>query len=217
MNASLSPGRCPHPAHFDAIDIHPYASTPIIHAFNRDDVSVPDVGRLWRVLRVATRTGRALPRGRKSIWTTEIDWDSSPPDPTGIPLAQQARYLSVAFYKLWQQGVSHVFWYEAGDPGGAGSFSAGGLFFSDGLPKPASLAFRFPFVAIRDRRGLTTLWGRAPAAGPVTIDIKRRHRWHRLMEVIPTRGGVFYVRRRTRSHVTLQARVGTTVSYPWRS
>src|SRR5205085_6547447 len=46
--AGLHPERCPNRAHFDAIDIHPYSLRPTIHAFNRDDVSVPDLGRLSR-------------------------------------------------------------------------------------------------------------------------------------------------------------------------
>src|SRR5207302_10899244 len=76
--ARLRTERCPHPAHFDAIDMHPYAVTPTTHAINADDVSSVDLGRLSRVLRAAIRTRRALPRRQKPIWETELAWPSSP-------------------------------------------------------------------------------------------------------------------------------------------
>ena len=214
--AGLRPERCRDPAHFDAIDIHPYALTPASHALNPDDVSVPDLGRLSRVLRAAGRTRRALPLGRKSIWVTELDWDSKPPDPGGVSLARQARYLSQAFYELWLQGVSHVLWYEPRDAGSqaARSFTGGGLFFYGGGAKPSSEAFRFPFASIRSG-AIVTLWGRAPRARNVTIEIARGRGWRRLLRLRPTRGGVFYARRRLGSHAVLRARQGTVVSPPW--
>jgi hypothetical protein len=214
--AGLHRERCPNPAHFDAIDVHPYALTPTIHAFNQDDVSVPDLGRLSRVLRAAERTGRALPHGRKATWVTEIGWDSSPPDPHAISTVQQARYLSLALYEAWRQGVSHVFWYEVRDPGGRpSSFAGAGLFFSGGQAKPATVAFRFPFVAIRGAGAITTLWGRAPRAGLVSVEVARHGRWRRLLRLATTSGGMFYLRRRLGSRLTLRARIGTTASYPW--
>ncbi|MBV9467355.1 MAG: hypothetical protein JO206_08600 [Solirubrobacterales bacterium] len=216
--ASLHPERCDAPAHLDAIDMHPYAFTPTIHAFNADDVSVPDLGRLSRVLQAALRTGRALPRGQKSIWVTEVDWSSSPPDSLGIPLAQQARYVALAFYQTWLQGVSHTFWYELLDPGGpAGSFTGAGLFFARGLAKPATVAFRFPFVALDDGNGVLTLWGRAPTAGVVTVEVARGGTWGPLTQLRTTRGGVFFARQRIGSHLTLRARLGAIASYPWSS
>ena len=146
-------------ANFDALDIHPYGLTPTHHAFSPDDVSTPDLGRLRRVL-------RAHSAGSKPIWVTEIDWDSKP-DPAAVSLAQQARYLAQAFYELWRQGVSHVLWYQPHDLGGTprGGIPYGGLFTIDGQAKPASSAFRFPFVALRGTDGSTTLWGRAPIRG----------------------------------------------------
>jgi hypothetical protein len=214
--AALRPEGCPDPVHFDAIDVHPYAATPTHHAFNADDVSVADIGKLSRVLRVATRTRRALPGGPKAIWANEIGWDSSPPDPAGIPLAREARYLAQTLYELWLQGVSHVMWYEVRDVGAPARFEPyGGLFFRDGRPKVATLAFRLPFVALRGRRGITTLWGRAPAGRSVVIEVERRRGWHRLVVLTETHGGMFYALRRLGSHLTLRARVGSVVSYPW--
>jgi hypothetical protein len=216
QGGALRPERCPDPPHFDAIDIHPYAVTPTHHAFSADDVSVADIRKLWRVLSVASRTHRALPAGPKPIWANEIGWDSFPPDPAGIPLTREAHYLARTLYELWQQGVSHVMWYEVRDVGAPARFEPyGGLFFRGGSSKPATLAFRFPFVALRARPGITTLWGRSPTRGPVAIEAERRGRWRRLLILRPTSGGIFYARRRLGSHLTLRARVGPVVSYPW--
>jgi hypothetical protein len=215
--AALRRESCPARARFDAIDIHPYSLTPTLPASNADDVSVPNIGRLWRVLAAAQRARTVLPGGRKSIWMTEIAWDSSPPDPAGVSLATQARFLSRAFYELWGEGVGHVFWYEAIDPGGnpVHGFTAGGLFFGSGQAKPSATAFRFPFVAIRGRRGITTLWAHVPAPGRVTIEMARGDGWRPLFVLAPTRGGILYAHRRLRAHLALRARVGTIVSYPW--
>ncbi len=212
----LHPQPCRHPAHFDAVDIHPYGVTPTHRAFNRDDVSVADIGKLARALAAAGRTGRALPAGPKPIWVSEIDWDSAP-DPGGVSLAEQASYLSRAFYVLWRQGVSHVMWYEPHDLIGnpRGSALDGGLFTNGGQPKPSSVAFGFPFVALRGAGGLTTLWGRAPRAGHATVEVARGATWRRLLTVTTTRGGVFYVRRRLGTGLMLRAVSGAVASYPW--
>jgi hypothetical protein len=197
-------------ARFDAIDIHPYGLTPTHHALNSGDVSVPDLGRLRRVL-------RAHSAGSKPIWVTEIDWDSAP-DPGAVSLARQAAYLARAFYELWRQGVSHVMWYEPHDLGGTprGGGANAGLFATSGQPKPSSAAFGFPFVAIRGG-GLTTLWGRARRAGVVTIEVARRGGWRRLLRLHTTRGRVFFAVRRVGAHLSLRAVSGRVASYPWRT
>ena len=207
--------QCPRPAHFDAVDDHPYSATPTTHAFNRDDVSVPDLGRLTHVVTVAVRRRTLLPRARKSAWMTEIFWPSKPPDPAGIPLVQQARRLSLTFYELWRQGVGHMFWYLIRDYPHK-SESGAGLFFASGRPKPSSVAFHFPFAAVRDARGITTVWGRAPRRGVVTIQRATRHGWRTLLRRGTTAGGVFYTRTALPRHLLLRARIGqfASISYP---
>jgi hypothetical protein len=212
---SLRLERCGDPARFDAVDIHPYGLTPTHHAFNQDDVSVPDLGRLSRILRVAGRTGRARPAGPKPIWVTEIAWDSSPPDRFGVPVVLQASYLARAFYELWREGVGHVFWYEVRDLGtSAGNFTGAGLFFTSARAKPSAAAFRFPFVATHGPRGTTTLWGRSPRAGVITIEVALHGSWRALVRLTTTRGGVFDAGRHIGRHLTLRARVGRIASNP---
>src|SRR4029077_3713255 len=105
------PAPCSNPAHFDALAHHPYSvGAPTTRALNRDDVSIPDMWKLIRPLKLAIRTGRALPRRHKSVWVTEISYDSRPPDPQGVPAGTQARWLEQAFYLLWRQGVDVVAW-----------------------------------------------------------------------------------------------------------
>ena len=196
-------------ANFDAVDIHPYGLTPTHHAFDRDDVSTPDLGRLRGVM-------RAHAAGSKPLWVTEIDWDSKP-DGAGVSLPQQAHYLARAFYELWRQGVSHVMWYQPHDLGGSprGGIPDGGLYAQNGQAKPSSIAFRFPFVALRDGGGVTILWGRSPQAGAITIEVARGKRWQPLLRLSSTSAGVFYTRRRLGSRITVRAVAGSIASYPW--
>ena len=138
---------------FDVYDHHPYdIKGPTHPALNADDATVPDVSKISRVVRAAERAGRVLPRGPKPFWTTEISWDTNPPDPNGVPIQTQARWLEQAMYVLWRQGVSNVLWLQIRDsppiPSYAASYQAG-LYYLGGGAKPAATAFRFPFVTNR--------------------------------------------------------------------
>ena len=181
-------------------------------------MSVPDVGKVARVVRAAERSRHVLPRGPKPLWVTEIDWDSSPPDGGAIPIARQAQYLSRAFYELWSEGVSRVLWYEVVDPGGpaGNNFTGGGLFFGSGRAKPAAAAFRFPFVALTAARGATTLWGRAPHPGQVVIEAQRHGHWRGVARATASRDRVFEIIRSLGAGVTLRGRQGRIVSLPAR-
>ena len=96
-NARLTPVSCPDPPHLDALSHHPYGiGGPLWHALNADDVAVPDVYKLARVLHAAERARHVLPAGAKRLWVTELSWDTSPPDPNGVPAAKQARWLEQA-------------------------------------------------------------------------------------------------------------------------
>ena len=137
-------------------------------ALNADDVSIPDIGKLTTLLRAAERTGGALPRKRHRMWVTEVSYDSSPPDPQGVPAAQHARFLEQAFYLLWKQGVDTITWFQIRDQLPQPSYAASsqsGIYFADGRAKPAQRAFRFPLVAERAGRASLRVWGRAPVAG----------------------------------------------------
>jgi hypothetical protein len=215
LSAALRPVRCGAPPHLDGIDHHPYAYypyTPTAHAYSPLDASVPDLGRIERVLRAAEHVHTVLPAGPKPLWVTETDWYSGPPARGEPSLATQARYTSLAFYEFWRQGVSHVFWYLLRDYSGDGVFGSAGLYFADGRAKPAAFAFRFPFVALSGHRGVVTLWGRAPRPGIVTIERRMHRRWRIIARLRTTAGGVFYKRARLRARPGLRAVQGSEAS-----
>ncbi len=123
---------CSGPTTFDAIDSHPYGiGGPNWHALLTDDVAIPDVYKLVRVLHAAERLGTAMPRGPKGNWVTETSWDTDPPDPNGVPVNTQARWLEEALFNLWKQGVSTVLWWQIVDsppiPNYASTYQAGSV------------------------------------------------------------------------------------------
>lgn len=214
LTAQLRSQACPDPAHFDALDHHPYSLTATAHARAPGNVSVPDLGKIWRILRAAERFHTALPAGPKSLWVTEIGWSANPPAPS--QLARQAHNLSLGFYELWTQHVSHVYWFLLRDPPqNRKSFSGGGLYLKDGAAKPAAAAFRFPFIAVRAAHGRLTLWGKSPVAGPIVIERQVGHQWRPVLQLTSTAGGIFYGQARLALHTVLRARAGADVSPVW--
>ena len=215
----LRGARCPSPARFDVLSHHPYSvGSPRRRALNRDDVSIPDIGKLTKLLRAAERTGGALPRKRHRMWVTEVSYDSSPPDPQGVPIATHARYLEEAFYLLWKQGVDTITWFQVRDQPPAPSYAASnqsGIYFANGRAKTTQRAFRFPLVAERSGRTALRVWGRAPVAGSVRIERRSGSGWRLVRTVRVSRHGTFLVRIAARGRTMLRARVGSDTSLAW--
>ena len=217
---ALRPVHCPDPAHLDAVSHHPYGiQGPLWHAYNADDAAVPDIYKIARVLHAAQRAGTVLPRGHKRLWVTEISWDSSPPDPNGVPIAQQARWYEQALYVLWRQGVDTVLWLQIEDsppiPNYAASYQAG-LYYLNGRPKPAVQAIRFPFVTQRSSAGVVQAWGRAPQAG--TLAIQRRGpggSWQVLKRIALAGDQVFTTALTLRGGAVLRAQLAAQTSLTW--
>src|SRR6201999_1255 len=100
------------PARFDVIAHHPYGVRgPGSQALNADDMAVPDLGKLTRIVRAAVRAGTVFPARAKPLWVTEMSWDTSPPDPDGVPAARAAQWLSDSLAILWGEGVDLVTWF----------------------------------------------------------------------------------------------------------
>ncbi|MFL5902030.1 MAG: hypothetical protein ACJ75S_12650 [Solirubrobacterales bacterium] len=217
----LRPVGCPEPAHFDIAAHNPIGVLgPSTSAFSPLDVSTPDIGRLTPIVRKAVATGRALPAGPKPFWATEIWWDSSPPDPDGVPLRRHARFVTKSLFELWRQGVSAVFWWYLRDqaPGAAGfgATQQSGLFFREGQPKPAYRAFRFPFVAIRGRHGRLLLWGKAPSPGPLLVERRSGHGWAPIARPVAGANRVFVTRADAGSgRFPARAKQGGETSLAW--
>ena len=214
--------RCGQHVSFDALAHHPYPiGPPRRRARNPDDAVVPDIGKITRVLRVAQRAGTVLPRGTKPIWATEISWDSTP-DPDGLSLADQARYLEGALYTLWKQGVRYVTWFnlrdEAKGKGWDSTYQSGiftrGDTVADDTPKPSYTAFRFPFTAYRTN-GVAELWGMAPQAGPVAVQALVKGTWHTAASLTAGSDRVFVGRLRVGRGTKLRAVSGADESLTW--
>jgi hypothetical protein len=218
-STALEPLPCPDPAHFDALDHHPYSiAGPRRHAINDDDVGIPDLSRLIRPLKRAERAGRALPAGRKALWITEISWDSAPPDADGVPIARHARWLQESFEILWRQGARVILWLGVGDQPAVPNFAStyqSGVFFRTGEPKPASTGFRFPFV-IRCGARTCSAWGKNPRPdSPVVIERRTPAGWRPSVTLDAGSGGVFQVSLKMRPPFVVRARSADDTSLSW--
>lgn len=217
--ARLRPLPCPDPAHFDVAAHNPIdVWGPRRGALSPIDVSVPDIGRLRAIVRRAAATRRVLPARPKPFWATELWWDSSPPDPRGVPVRRQARFLGEALYELWRQRVDAVIWWFLRDQApGSDGFAAtqqSGLLYRDGAAKPAYREFRFPFVVRREADGRALLWGMAPTLGPVTLERRRPGGWAPLARVVAGPSRVFLVRIAFPDRFQARARQGRETSLP---
>jgi hypothetical protein len=218
-DARMTPLSCPDPPHLDALSHHPYGiGGPLWHALNADDAAVSDVSKMARVLHWAERVGHVRGVGPQQLWVTEISWDSSPPDPDGIPVAEQARWLEQALYVLWRQGVDTVLWLQIVDappiPSYGSTYQAG-LYYLDGTSKPAAQAFRFPFVTRRLNRGRIQAWGRAPRRGKLAIEQLRGGRWRVLRRLVVQTDQVFAVSLPIRGRAVLRAQADPDTSLAW--
>jgi hypothetical protein len=208
----LNSTRCKHRAHFDVLDHHPFdPGGPSRHAVNGGDVSVPDMGKLTRLLRAARRARTVLPRSRKRVWSTELFWASRPPDPRGIPFMLEARWIEQAFYYLWREGVDTVLWEQIVDDSG----QAGGLYFQNAQPKPALTAYRFPFVAVHRGSRHIRVWGRAPSSGTLLIQRQRGHRWITQHRLRVRRFTTFFVSLSATGSSTWRGRIRGLTSLTW--
>ena len=218
-DAKLTPLSCPDPPHLDALSHHPYGvGGPLWHALNPDDASVPDVYKIARVLKAARRWRHVLPAGPKQLWDTEISWDSDPPDPGGVPINRQARWVEQTMYVLWRQGVDTVLWLQIIDSPpipSYGTSNQGGMYFLNGAPKPAAQALRFPFVTRRLSRRYIQAWGRAPQGGRLAVEKRSGRAWTVVRRVRLKKHQVFLVRLRIRGPALMRADLDGQTSLTW--
>lgn len=220
LNRKLRALRCATRARFDIAAHHPYGiEGPFDRAGNRDDMAVPDLGRLRRVLTAATKRKRVIPVRRKPLWVTEISWDSSPPDPDGVPARTFARWVEESLYVLWRQRVDTVTWFLIRDQAPRPSYDSthqSGTYLLDGRPKLAARAFRFPFVARRYKRGRVLAWTRVPAGGTVRVEKRVGSRWVTVRRKRTRARGVVAVRLRVGGRPLMRARIAGESSLPYR-
>jgi hypothetical protein len=132
------------------------------------------------VLQAAYRNGMIQSRGPPGFWVTEFSWDTAPPDPHGLLLRLHARWTAEALYRMWSAGVSLVTWLTLRDQplGVSSQYIQGGFYFrgqtiQQDRAKPAARAFRFPFVAYKQTKGLR-FWGRTPTSTDARVAIEQK-------------------------------------------
>jgi hypothetical protein len=211
---------CPEIPHFDILSDHPIAvGAPTQSATSPLDVTTPDLGRLTKVLEKAEEDKRVFPAAKKPLWVTEFWWDSNPPDPTGIPVEQQARWYEQALYLFWQQGAEVAIALQLRDAPEGKSYAStyqSGAYFLDGSPKPSATAFRFPFVAHRTGPFKVGVWGIAPRGGKVKVQAFRSGSWKTLGTLSAKgRGRPFTGEIQLYRFAKLRAVSGGEASLPW--
>jgi hypothetical protein len=170
-------GACPDPPHFDVLAFHPLSfQSPDKAAASSQDVAISDIAKVTALLARARRAGTALPRAHKPLWVTELNWESDPPAPQGVPGRLQALWISRALHRLWVAGAGVVDWQFLVDPypaltlatptGGtvqtsrpAGLYSPGpGGELATARPKPFLRGFTLPFDPLRVDRKHVRVW-----------------------------------------------------------
>ena len=130
--------------------------------------------------RAAERAGHVRPRGHHPLWATEFWWETDPPSPSGVHPRTQARWMPEALYLLWKQGVKVAINVQIRDEQEYQGFPfdplTSGLFFFDGEPKPSASRLQVPLITERRSPNRLLAWGKAPSAGVVRIQVKRRGR-----------------------------------------
>ncbi|HEX2588342.1 MAG TPA: hypothetical protein VHL51_08765, partial [Gaiellales bacterium] len=195
-------GSCGSGVHFDIFAIQPYTTGGPTHEGHVNDVELGDLGKLQTLLRAANRAGRIEGAFRRTpLWITEFSWDSNPPDPGGLPMKIETRWVAEALHQAWSAGVTHFFWYSLrdgphdGDPYNqtleSGLYFRGPTIESD-QPKEVLAAYRYPFVAYPTKKGLS-FWGRTPdsLAHKVTIQVWKRRGWRKVAAVRAAADGIF--------------------------
>lgn len=184
-------GDCEGGVHFDIFDIHPYTTGGPTHEGGINDVELGDLPKLQELLAAADRAGRIKGQFKRTpLWVTELSWDSSPPDPGGLPMAIESQWTAEALYRSWSAGVSNFFWFSLVDfepepkVPSSQTLESGLYFWAPSIaarqPKEVFYAFRFPLVAFPRRTGLF-FWGRTPTshAGRVVLEVEKAGAWRK--------------------------------------
>lgn len=224
---------CPQPPHFDVLAFHPLSvGNPNAPAGASLDVAISDAAKITGLLRQAERLGTALPHSAKPVWVTELNWESAPQTPQGVPAALQAHWAARALHRLWVAGVSLVAWQFLVDPypgvraatptGGtveyprpAGLYGAGaGGNPESAQPKPFLQGFAFPFDPLRVNAKQVRVW--ALAMHPRQLVLLQRARrggaWRTVARLHANGYGVVNALVVLRGVLRLRLRIGVTGS-----
>jgi hypothetical protein len=220
-SSKLTARSCPK-LRFDGWAHHTYPiGPPTRTARNKDDVVVPDMKKLQRIVNAAAAKKTVSKKAAANLWITEMSWESSP-DPQGLSLTDHALYMEGAFYVLWKAGVKKVIWFNSRDNAQGSDWNTtlqSGIFLRGADPsadqrKPAYTAYRFPFTAYR-LKGVAALWSKLPGSGPVVVQANSGGTWIKAATLTPRPGGVATGRLRVGPGVQLRAVQGSEISLTW--
>lgn len=197
-------GDCEGGVHFDIFAIQPYTTGSPTHEGKVNDVEMGDLPKLQALIKAADSAGRIKGQYRRTpLWITEFSWDTNPPDPGGLPMKIETRWVAEALYRAWSAGVTRFFWFSLRDAehGPTTSYKEAyesGLYFRGATlegdqPKPILSAFRFPFVSYPLKNGLS-FWGRTPSSKPgrVAIQLRKGGRWVKALVTKADKAGIFH-------------------------
>lgn len=178
--------------HADGLSLHPYSLkvTPGTKANNRDNLYLADLQRADDLVDQLAQHGRI--DSHWPLYVTEYGYESKPPDPSArFSPAQQARNLGWATFLANSDPSVREFAQfllkDSGVSGSGGTTQDGehrngfqtGLLFSDGAPKPAAQAFKYPLflsysVDENGTPGLLVYGGVRPGNGTQVVRLERR-------------------------------------------
>jgi len=131
--------------------------------------------RLHRLTSAAARRGRIGGRGR-SVYVTEYGYQTRPPDPRGVSLKNQARFLNESDRLLFgDRRVKTVAQYELVDVREADEYNSGLRFVGGGGGsdrKPAYAAYRVPLVVTKRSSNAVEIYGQVRPGGRATVQIQ---------------------------------------------
>jgi hypothetical protein len=224
LNRSLHKTSCAAKAKFDILSHHPInlSGPPRQSAINRDDSSSADLKHVAKILRAAEKRKTITKAGKHHpLWATEYWWESYPDHgAAAIPgLKKHGLWIEEALYLFWKGGADAAFYFglqdEPYDPQHPDRSLQFGLYKSNGKPKPAARAFRFPFVTERKGKKKVKAWGKAPASGKLRIERKSGKHWRKIDSEKVKSGEVFTAKLSFRGKATLRARVSGQTSLTW--
>lgn len=200
MSESLK-STCSAKVSLDIWSQHPYTSGGPMHKADMpNDVSLGDLPEVVRLVRAAQKAGHLSTGGNVRFWVTEFSWDSSPPDPKGVPMSLLSRWTAEALYRMWSDGIELVTWLMLRDDPVNTGYLQSGLWFrgntvAQDREKPMLEAFRFPVVAFANGKHIR-VWGRTPGGrrGSVMLQQSFAGGWRNVGLVRSDRNGIFQKR-----------------------
>ncbi len=224
---------CQDPPHFEMLAFHPLSvGDPDAPSPSALEVSISDAAKVTGLLRRAERADTALPAAKKRVWVTELDWESAPQSPQGVPPRLQAAWVSRALHRLWLAGVSLVSWEYLVDPdsgvrlntptGGivevqrpAGLYAAGvdGQFAS-ATAKPFLRGFALPFDPLRVNARQVRVWALLTGGGEPAL-LQRETRtggWRTIAHLRANASAVINVLIEMRGALRLRLQSGALIS-----